>query len=844
MDITYNKQYYEEYGNEKQSYSRVEPAFLNAAEKIVQDFHPKTVLDAGCAWGFLVAALRDLGVEAYGIDISEYAISKVREDIRPYCVCGSLTEPLPSPLPDRFDLIVTVEVLEHLYAEDGEKAVKNLCALSDHILFSSDPDDYAEPTHFNVQKREYWADLFARQGFFDDISYGPDYLSKHAMLFRKDIGMIDLVRNYEHFIRRNVHNDYKDLFGKIYFNYGHGENEEDSLIIAKDPGFNFKRRIIIPKGCKSVRFDPVEGFVCLVHNLQVCSDSGILKVGRHNGIQLDNLFLFPTIDPQIYIENFAESTHWIDIEGGMLCFEDSSWLFSLCQSINNSLDQLETEKAKCYTAEAQLAAAKKVESQLTGKNQKLSDEIKEYEKLVASERAEAKRIAEAYEIVSNSTIWRMTKPVRKILDFQKAVLRKMKNRGSHTRKAKAESSEPEVNHIESPQQSASENHLARNPITEDPVDPIQTIMMEDGELRLNLVTDTLDASSLLGGVATALIIATEYANEMDCELRIITRKGGANPGNYKMIMELNGIEPAKRVSFYSDYERFSQPVDYKLEISPNDIFFATSWWSAMAITQTTIRKRFFYILQEVETFFYNYGGERLLCDQIMKNENIDFIINSGYLYRYFEKTEPNIIRNGCYFEPAFSRKLYCQPHFTEKTKYKLFFYARPNNPRNLYQIGVMLLNRAVSSGVLDMNEWDIYCVGQDAPVIKFSNGAESINLGQLSWAEYADFLSDIDLGLCLMYTPHPSYPPFDVACSGGVVISNKMLNKQSFDMCKNVILADLDEEKFMDSFREAIQLAKNSELRKRNFEESTIPRDWDETLKDTISYMKEKSRHV
>ena len=105
--------------------------FGGIANKIINDIHPKTVLDAGCAMGYLVAALRDRGVEAYGVDISEYAISKVREDIRPYCAAGSLTEPLPDGLPKRYDLVVTIEVLEHLYEEDGTQAIHNLCALSD-----------------------------------------------------------------------------------------------------------------------------------------------------------------------------------------------------------------------------------------------------------------------------------------------------------------------------------------------------------------------------------------------------------------------------------------------------------------------------------------------------------------------------------------------------------------------------------------------------------------------------------------------------------------------------------------------------------------------------------------
>ena len=39
------------------------------AEHIASDIQPKSVLDAGCAWGLLVEMLRQRNVEAYGIDI-------------------------------------------------------------------------------------------------------------------------------------------------------------------------------------------------------------------------------------------------------------------------------------------------------------------------------------------------------------------------------------------------------------------------------------------------------------------------------------------------------------------------------------------------------------------------------------------------------------------------------------------------------------------------------------------------------------------------------------------------------------------------------------------------------
>ena len=155
-----------------------------------------------------------------------------------------------------------------------------------------------------------------------------------------------------------------------------------------------------------------------------------------------------------------------------------------------------------------------------------------------------------------------------------------------------------------------------------------------------------------------------------------------------------------------------------------------------------------------------------------------------------------------------------------------------------------LLQKAVDNGVLNMEEWDVYCVGQNAPIIHFSTGKDSINMGQLSWTEYAKFLTDVDLGLCLMYTPHPSYPPFDVACSGGVVLTNKMLNKKSFEMCDNVVMTDLDDESFLYNFKKAVELAKNMEQRKCNYEFNTIPREWSEVLNNTMTYMEEAAESV
>ena len=165
------------------------------AYRICQDIQPGTVLDAGCALGLLVEVLRKRGVQAWGVDISEFAIQNVHEEFRPYCKVGSISEPFELP---HYDLIVSIEVLEHLPREEADKAIANLCQHSDDILFSSTPYDYQEATHFNVQPSEYWVECFARHGFFRDVDFDASFITPWAIRFRRQkLSLSNLARDYE-----------------------------------------------------------------------------------------------------------------------------------------------------------------------------------------------------------------------------------------------------------------------------------------------------------------------------------------------------------------------------------------------------------------------------------------------------------------------------------------------------------------------------------------------------------------------------------------------------------------------------------------------------------------------
>ena len=167
------------------SHDQWERFFGKIADDLIRLFRPIRVFDAGCAHGFLVEALWDRGVEAWGRDISKFAISQVRPDVRRYCSVGSLTEKIEG----HYDLVVCIEVLEHMSEAEVVQAVANITAVTDRIVFSSSPTDFDEPTHVNVNPAIYWLRLFAARGFAPLPTVTVPSITPYALVFeRSEIG--------------------------------------------------------------------------------------------------------------------------------------------------------------------------------------------------------------------------------------------------------------------------------------------------------------------------------------------------------------------------------------------------------------------------------------------------------------------------------------------------------------------------------------------------------------------------------------------------------------------------------------------------------------------------------
>jgi SAM-dependent methyltransferase len=180
----YGAGYYASYSEGQMAYEH-SPHWLGffgaIADRLIEDFHPGTALDAGCAIGLLVEALRDRGVDAEGIDFSDFAVGRARDDIRPFLSVGSIT----APLRKHYDLITCLEVLEHMTPEDADQAIASLCTSTDELIVSSTPMHYRDPTHTNIHPQEYWTERFARHGFIRDVDYDGLFIAPWAAHYRR-----------------------------------------------------------------------------------------------------------------------------------------------------------------------------------------------------------------------------------------------------------------------------------------------------------------------------------------------------------------------------------------------------------------------------------------------------------------------------------------------------------------------------------------------------------------------------------------------------------------------------------------------------------------------------------
>lgn len=196
-----------------------------------------------------------------------------------------------------------------------------------------------------------------------------------------------------------------------------------------------------------------------------------------------------------------------------------------------------------------------------------------------------------------------------------------------------------------------------------------------------------------------------------------------------------------------------------------DLAVATLWTSAypvLAHPRATVRA---YFVQDYEPQFFAAGTYSALAEQTYRL-GLYGIFNTRGLHDYVTTHYP---MQGCWFEPTVDRNVFHARRPERSGPVRIFFYGRPSTDRNAFELGIATLRRLkeeLGSAV------EILTAGERWNPEQYGLQGIITNLGVLPYEKTADLYRECDVGLCFMFTKHPSYLPFEMMACGVTVVTN------------------------------------------------------------------------
>jgi SAM-dependent methyltransferase len=121
-----------------------------------RNFRVGSSLDVGCATGYVVEVLRELGIDAEGCDLSPFAIAHAAPGAEGHIRVGNLFAGLPWE-DGAFELVTALEILEHLPPDRVPTALAELRRVCSSYLYATIPSFGTNPSgpdgHFEGKVR-------------------------------------------------------------------------------------------------------------------------------------------------------------------------------------------------------------------------------------------------------------------------------------------------------------------------------------------------------------------------------------------------------------------------------------------------------------------------------------------------------------------------------------------------------------------------------------------------------------------------------------------------------------------------------------------------------------------
>ena len=374
------------------------------------------------------------------------------------------------------------------------------------------------------------------------------------------------------------------------------------------------------------------------------------------------------------------------------------------------------------------------------------------------------------------------------------------------------------------------------------VAPLEFAVRDDGPRRINILIPTIDLNHFFGGYIGKLNLAARLADRGE-RVRIVTVDPvGALPSSWTQRLEtysgLAGLFDRVEVVFGRE--------SAAVEVSRSDRFVATTWWTAH-IAHDAVRRlggdRFLYLIQEYEPFTFPMGTYAALAGESYRFPHCA-LFSTELLRDYFRRHEIGVYEEGAargdQASAAFENAITAvdppaADELSRRNSRKFLFYARPEQhaSRNMFELGMLALDRAVQEGAFARG-WELRGIGtvDSGRRMTLGSGAVLELFPRHEQGAYAELLREHDVGLALMYTPHPSLVPIEMASAGLLTVTNSFENKTPEAMAaisSNLITVEPTLEGLAAGLREAADRVEDFDGRARG---SNVrwSRDWEQSL--------------
>jgi O-antigen biosynthesis protein len=363
--------------------------------------------------------------------------------------------------------------------------------------------------------------------------------------------------------------------------------------------------------------------------------------------------------------------------------------------------------------------------------------------------------------------------------------------------------------------------------------------------RLNVLLPSTATKHLTGGPNTALNIAVRLA-AMEVPVRFISTDAPPDneQGNFtRHVRKLTNID----LDFLKLEIVDASSRQFPFVIGRNDVFLATAWWTAQmakyAMRQTT-HSRFVYLIQDYEPLLHPASSEQALAEETYSLDHIP-VINTSLLHEFLSTrliglySSQKFAENALVFEPAIDTSLFFaeqRERHRNVERRRLLFYARPNTGRrNLFELGVAALQKLILDEAIDPRGWEFIGMGEAFRPVDLGRNAKLRPAPWLNLEAYAKQMRAADVLLSLMLSPHPSYPPLEMAACGGQIVTTIYANKTAKRLAAispNIIGVPAS----IDSIAAGLLAAMQRSATTRSPLRTTItgPATWSESLSDVV----------